>query len=69
MKLCPLKRTDCNPCDAQLISSRIREGEGRIVQCPRCHLVMQDLDWSAERLVDYYNDEYQRTNSLVTGQL
>jgi 2-polyprenyl-3-methyl-5-hydroxy-6-metoxy-1,4-benzoquinol methylase len=28
---------------------------------------MQDLDWTPDRIKQYYNDEYQQTNSLVAG--
>ena len=64
MKSCYL----CGASDLQLIATQIREGEGRVVRCPQCHLVMQDLAWSTAQIKDYYNDEYQRTNSLVSGE-
>jgi 2-polyprenyl-3-methyl-5-hydroxy-6-metoxy-1,4-benzoquinol methylase len=63
MPQCPI----CDHNDFTLISNRIREGEGRIAQCDHCGLVIQDLDWDAERLIEYYHSEYQSTNSLVTG--
>ena len=66
---CPIRRTDCDGRDFELITTHIREGEGRIVQCPRCDLVMQDLDWDANQIERYYNDDYQLSNSLVMGEL
>lgn len=57
----------CNLCGgkvARRLASRIREGAGRIVRCAGCGLVRQDLDWSEARLRRYYNEIYQRTNSL-----
>lgn len=58
----------CSGSEYRLLSTRLREGEGRIVQCAGCGLIIQDLDWDAERLKRYYEEEYQDTNSLVTGQ-
>lgn len=63
MKTCPL----CGGGEFKLIATEIREGEGRIVQCRGCNLVMQDLQMSQEEVFEYYDDEYQRTNSLVAG--
>lgn len=65
MLICQL----CSGQDLTLLATHIREGEGRIVQCAGCGLIMQDLDWDSERLKLYYEEEYQGTNSLVTGQL
>jgi 2-polyprenyl-3-methyl-5-hydroxy-6-metoxy-1,4-benzoquinol methylase len=50
------------------IADRIREGEGRILSCDQCGLVIQDLNWNDERLRGYYESEYQKTNSLVSGR-
>lgn len=65
MKTCPMNQEGCKPCDMPLLATKIREGDGRIVRCTRCNLVMQDLDWSDEEIAKYYNEEYQQTNSLV----
>lgn len=57
----------CEVCGSdafELIATRIREGEGRILHCAVCGLDIQDLGWSAEELQRYYNEEYQETNSL-----
>lgn len=53
----------------RLVATEIREGKGRIVQCFRCGLVRQDLNWSKSRLRRYYNDVYQKTNSLEATSL
>ena len=61
----------CEICESQafdLIASEIREGEGRILKCRECGLIIQDLEWDEARLKAYYEQEYQQTNSLVTGQ-
>jgi SAM-dependent methyltransferase len=57
----------CEGAEFSVIATEIREGEGRIVRCDTCGLVMQDLDWDEKRLRDYYERDYQVTNSLVTG--
>lgn len=59
----------CNQGNMELLSTQIREGEGRIVRCTRCNLVKQELEWTVEEIAEYYNDEYQLTNSLVSGQV
>ena len=58
----------CNAKDFELVSTRIREGEGRIVKCSNCGLVTQDLAWGKEQFVEYYDSEYQGTNSLEAGK-
>ena len=66
------KRPKCEICgndSFDLITTKIREGKGRILKCDGCGLIIQDLNWSEKRLKDYYGAEYQRTNSLVTGRL
>jgi SAM-dependent methyltransferase len=57
----------CGGNSYSLIATEIREGEGRIVQCDTCGLVAQDLDWDGDKLREYYEEEYQLTNSLVRG--
>lgn len=69
MKTCPVNDKDCCSANMELLATRIREGDGRIVRCSKCRLVMQELDWSPEEIADYYNEEYQITNSLVSGQM
>jgi len=58
----------CEQSGFSLIATRIREGEGRIVRCNNCGLVIQDTDWDSEKLKEYYETEYQLSNSLVTGK-
>ena len=61
----------CEICEGKkfkLIANRIREGEGRIARCESCGLVIQDLGWDEEKLRNYYEKEYQTTNSLVLGE-
>lgn len=55
----------CNTSKFDLIATRIREGEGRIMKCFHCGLIIQDITWSQEKLKEYYETEYQTTNSLV----
>ena len=59
----------CGNAEFAPVSSRIREGEGRIVRCRLCGLVMQDLGWDDDRIRGYYEGEYQRTNSLARGRV
>jgi 2-polyprenyl-3-methyl-5-hydroxy-6-metoxy-1,4-benzoquinol methylase len=63
------KCTLCDQMDFTLVASRIREGDGKIIQCNHCGLVIQDLDWDWQRLQEYYETEYQCTNSLVAGRV
>ena len=61
----------CEICESQefdLVASQIREGEGSILKCLECGLIIQDLGWDDAALKAYYEKEYQKTNSLVTGQ-
>jgi ubiquinone/menaquinone biosynthesis C-methylase UbiE len=58
---CPI----CGGKTFDLVATEIREGEGRIVSCAGCGLVMQDLAMGPAEIARYYNEEYQRTNSLV----
>lgn len=64
MKNCEI----CEQNDFSLVATRIREGEGRIVCCNHCGLVIQDMDWDKAKLKEYYETEYQLSNSLVTGK-
>tara|TARA_Y100000590_G_scaffold455922_1_gene605478 strand:+ start:128 stop:1030 length:903 start_codon:yes stop_codon:yes gene_type:complete len=47
------------------VSDKVREGDGTILKCDKCDLIMQDLYWSKEKIKDYYDNEYQVTNSLI----
>ncbi|HWA83731.1 MAG TPA: class I SAM-dependent methyltransferase, partial [Fimbriimonadaceae bacterium] len=57
----------CDKTEFDLIATDIREGAGKIAKCANCGLVIQDLGWSAQQLREYYEKEYQHTNSLVAG--
>lgn len=59
----------CGQDNFNLLTTRIREGEGRIMKCDSCGLVIQDLDWNEENIRRYYEVEYQVTNSLITGKV
>ena len=59
----------CSGTNFKIIATQMREGEGMITQCKDCGLVFQDADYSFEYLKNYYEDEYQRTNSLVSGEI
>jgi len=50
------------------IATRIREGIGKIIQCNKCGLVIQDLNWGTKQIRNYYEGAYQRTNSLIRGK-
>jgi SAM-dependent methyltransferase len=69
MPECPIRRRHCVRDHVDVVATRIREGEGRIVQCRECALVMQDLDWSDAEVDRYYNEQYQITNSLAVGEV
>lgn len=58
----------CGNKDFVLIATKIREGKGRILKCGSCGLIIQDIGWSSAKLKEYYEHEYQRTNSLVAGR-
>ena len=58
----------CDSTDFKLIATEMREGPGRISQCSSCGLVIQELDFSLADIKKYYNEEYQKTNSLQTGK-
>jgi 2-polyprenyl-3-methyl-5-hydroxy-6-metoxy-1,4-benzoquinol methylase len=54
----------CGSDESRIIASRIREGPGTIRQCSSCGLIFQDISQTLEQLKQYYNAEYQKTNSL-----
>ena len=59
----------CSREDFRLVATVIREGEGRIFQCRSCGLLIQNLDWTTSDIQQYYEVEYQETNSLVAGRI
>ncbi|MBL7129812.1 MAG: class I SAM-dependent methyltransferase [Candidatus Omnitrophica bacterium] len=59
----------CNNRDFALIATRVREGESRILKCDNCGLIIQNSVQDKEQLKEYYEIEYQRTNSLVRGKI
>ncbi len=61
----------CEICDSEdfnVIATEIREGPGIISQCNSCGLIIQDIAHAREEIMRYYNEEYQKTNSLQVGQ-
>ncbi len=58
----------CGKSDFSLIATEIREGTGKIIKCKQCDLVIQDLNCTNEEIEDYYNEQYQLTNSLDAGR-
>lgn len=58
----------CGSRDFSVIAIEIREGPGVISQCSQCGLVIQDITQNKDELQRYYNEEYQKTNSLVAGR-
>ena len=44
IKECPLKREDCKCDDFSIVSNVIREGDGTILNCPRCDFLTQRAD-------------------------
>ncbi len=57
----------CNSKNFKLIATEIREGSGKIFECESCGLIIQDTAQTENDLSKYYNEEYQKTNSLVEG--
>ncbi|MBF0517839.1 MAG: class I SAM-dependent methyltransferase [Nitrospirae bacterium] len=58
----------CAQSAFELIATEIREGPGRICKCSNCGLVIQDISMDAAELSQYYNEIYQKTNSLDAGK-
>lgn len=58
----------CNANDSKIIATEIREGPGIIRQCNSCGLIMQDIIQTNEEIEEYYNKEYQKSNSLKLGK-
>lgn len=58
----------CNLCNYEekfiTVSTQIREGDGLILQCPKCHHFFQAIDMNTHELEEYYNEIYTATNSL-----
>jgi SAM-dependent methyltransferase len=59
----------CEGSEFKLIATKIREGAGQIMKCAKCGLLIQNLDWDDNDLKQYYENEYQRTNSLVSDKI
>jgi SAM-dependent methyltransferase len=59
----------CENKDFTLITTRIRSGEGRILKCEHCGLIIQDIGWGKQECKNYYETEYQVTNSLVRNKI
>lgn len=59
----------CGNKDFTLITTRIRFGEGRILKCEHCGLIIQDISWGKQECKKYYETEYQSTNSLVSSKV
>lgn len=57
----------CGCENNELMATKIREGNGRIVRCKECGTIFQDTEYSVEELNLYYNGEYCKTNSLDSG--
>jgi len=57
----------CGAIDYELWATRIREGEGRVLKCKSCGLICLDEESGAQKLREYYEKEYQETNSLVAN--
>jgi SAM-dependent methyltransferase len=64
MKGCEL----CGGDRFRVMATEIREGPGLILQCETCGLVLQDISQTGSELKRYYNEDYQRTNSLREGE-
>jgi 2-polyprenyl-3-methyl-5-hydroxy-6-metoxy-1,4-benzoquinol methylase len=58
----------CDSSDFSVIATEIREGPSVISRCGQCGLVIQDITQNRVELERYYNEEYQKTNSLVVGR-
>lgn len=58
----------CNSEDFRVIATEIREGPGIISQCNSCGLIIQNTVQTSEEIEEYYNREYQQTNSLQFGK-
>jgi SAM-dependent methyltransferase len=63
----------CNLCGNKnnftTISTKIREGDGLILECPICKHVFQAIEMNADELEEYYNEIYIATNSLSDTQI
>ena len=63
----------CNLCNEEknfkIISKKIREGEGLILECENCNHVFQALEMNSDELEEYYNEIYTATNSLSIEEI
>lgn len=58
----------CGSEDFRDIATEIREGPGLISQCKSCGLIIQKTIQTSKEIEEYYNKEYQKTNSLQFGK-
>lgn len=63
----------CNLCNEEenfkIISKKIREGDGLILECENCKHVFQALEMNSDELEEYYNNIYTATNSLSIEEI
>lgn len=63
----------CNVCGHsegfKTISTQIREGDGLILECPKCKHIFQAIEMNMTELEEYYNDIYTATNSLSDSKI
>lgn len=50
-----------------VVATETREGPGFWVQCKKCSLVLNQSGFSKEEVNDFYNHDYQKTNSFKRG--
>lgn len=63
MPVCEL----CSGKKFSVIAEEIREGPGKILKCNDCGLICLGAEYTGDELKEYYNVEYQLTNSLRLG--
>lgn len=54
----------CGSDKYKIIATKMRDGDGEIVQCLNCGLVFQNTKYNDSEISDYYNNDYFQTNSL-----
>lgn len=52
-----------------VVATETREGPGLWVQCKKCSLVLNQTGVSKEEVNDFYNHDYQKTNSFKHGSV
>ena len=53
----------------EIVTTETREGSGLWVQCIKCNLVLNRTGFSKEELTDFYNEDYQKSNSFKRGSV